>query len=126
MKREQFNPLQAQKVAAAFAPPLRVEKSTPPKAVKFTPSGGSVTVATRALPGEIEIVVSDTGMGIPADELPRLFQRFFRTEGATSTAIPGTGLGLAIAKAIVTGHGGRVSVESTEGVGTAFRVILPG
>jgi PAS domain S-box-containing protein len=95
-------------------------------AVKFTPSGGSVTVATRALPGEIEIVVSDTGMGIPADELPRLFQRFFRTEGATSTAIPGTGLGLAIAKAIVTGHGGRVSVESTEGVGTAFRVFLPG
>jgi PAS domain S-box-containing protein len=95
-------------------------------AVKFTPSEGTVTVTTVRLPGEIEIRISDTGMGIPADELPRLFQRFFRTERATSAAIPGTGLGLAIAKAIVTGHGGRICVDSTEGVGTTFSVILPG
>jgi signal transduction histidine kinase len=95
-------------------------------AIKFTPSGGSVTVATLVRPGEIEIVVSDTGMGIPATELPLLFQRFFRAERATSGAIPGTGLGLAIAKAIVVGHGGRIRVESKEGTGTTFRVILPG
>jgi PAS domain S-box-containing protein len=95
-------------------------------AIKFTPSGGSVTVATRVRPGEIEIVVSDTGMGIPANELPLLFQRFFRAERATAGAIPGTGLGLAIAKAIVSGHGGRIRVESEEGAGTTFRVILPG
>jgi signal transduction histidine kinase len=95
-------------------------------AIKFTPRGGSVTVATLVRPGEIEIVVSDTGMGIPATELPLLFQRFFRAERATAGAIPGTGLGLAIAKAIVTGHGGRIRVESEEGAGTTFRVILPG
>jgi PAS domain S-box-containing protein len=95
-------------------------------AIKFTPMGGSVTVTTRVQPGEIEIVVSDTGMGIPAIELPLLFQRFFRAERATAGAIPGTGLGLAIAKAIVSGHGGRIRVESEEGAGTTFRVILPG
>ncbi len=95
-------------------------------AIKFTPPGGRVTVATRLMPGEVEIVVSDTGMGIPEDELPLLFQRFFRAERATSGAIPGTGLGLAIAKAIVAGHGGRIRVESEVGTGTTFRVILPG
>jgi signal transduction histidine kinase len=95
-------------------------------AVKFTPPGGAVTVTTRALPGEVEILVADTGMGIPAAELPNLFRRFYRTERATATAIPGTGLGLAIAKAIVTGHGGRIRVESADGDGTTFRLILPG
>jgi PAS domain S-box-containing protein len=95
-------------------------------AIKFTPTGGDVTVATCVWPGEIEIVVADTGMGIPANELPLLFQRFFRAERATSGAIPGTGLGLAIAKAIVAGHGGRIRVESEEGAGTTFRVVLPG
>jgi PAS domain S-box-containing protein len=95
-------------------------------AIKFTPRGGRVHVTTCALPGEIEIIVSDTGMGIPANELPLLFQRFFRAERATSGAIPGTGLGLAIAKAIVTGHDGRIRVDSAEGAGTTFRVILPG
>ncbi|MDX6475327.1 MAG: hypothetical protein QOH95_838 [Gaiellaceae bacterium] len=95
-------------------------------AIKFTPSGGEVTVTTLALPGEIEIVVADTGMGIAATELPNLFQRFFRTQQATANAIPGTGLGLAIAKAIVTGHGGRIRVQSAEGAGTTFRIILPG
>jgi PAS domain S-box-containing protein len=95
-------------------------------AIKFTPAGGAVTVTTGALLGEVEIVISDTGMGIPADELPLLFQRFFRAERAMSGAIPGTGLGLAIAKAIVTAHGGRIHVESEDGAGTTFRVILPG
>ena len=95
-------------------------------AIKFTATGGRVTVTTRVEPGEIEIVVEDNGMGIPADELPKLFQRFFRAERATAGAIPGTGLGLAIAKAIVTGHGGRIRVTSEEGTGSTFRVILPG
>jgi PAS domain S-box-containing protein len=95
-------------------------------AIKFTPTGGAVRVTTRSLPAEIEIVISDTGMGIPGDELPFLFQRFFRAQRATSGAIPGTGLGLAIAKAIVAAHGGRIRVESEEGAGSTFRVILPG
>jgi PAS domain S-box-containing protein len=95
-------------------------------AIKFTPRGGTVTVTTCAYPGEIDIAIADTGIGIAASEVPHLFQRFFRTERATADAIPGTGLGLAIAKAIVTAHGGRLRVASTEGVGTTFRVILPG
>jgi PAS domain S-box-containing protein len=95
-------------------------------AIKFTPSGGSASVTTVVHPGEVEIVISDTGIGIPAEELPLLFQRFFRAERATAGAIPGTGLGLAIAKALVMGHGGRIRVESAEGAGTTFRVILPG
>ncbi len=95
-------------------------------AIKFTPEGGSVTLTTRTLPGEIEIVIADTGMGIPASELPHLFKRFFRTERATANAIPGTGLSLAIARAIVSGHGGRIRVQSTAGEGTTFRIILPG
>jgi PAS domain S-box-containing protein len=95
-------------------------------AVKFTPAGGSISVTTRALPGEIVIAVADTGMGISAAELPQLFQRFFRADRAAATAIPGTGLGLAIAKAIVAGHGGRIRVESEEGKGTTFRITLPG
>jgi signal transduction histidine kinase len=94
-------------------------------AIKFTPTGGCVTVSTRLRDDEIEIAVADTGMGIPADELPNLFQRFFRTERATAKAIPGTGLGLTIAKAIVEGHNGRVAVESTDGDGTTFRIFLP-
>jgi PAS domain S-box-containing protein len=94
-------------------------------AIKFTPEGGSVHLATRRHRDEVEIIVSDTGMGIAAAELPKLFQRFFRTERATSSATPGTGLGLAIARAIVDGHGGHIGVESEEGAGTTFRVFLP-
>jgi PAS domain S-box-containing protein len=94
-------------------------------AIKFTPAGGRVRVASAGRDGEVEITIADTGMGIAAHELPRLFQRFFRTERATAQAIPGTGLGLAIANAIVEGHGGRIDVESVEGAGTAFRVRLP-
>lgn len=96
-------------------------------AIKFTPGAGTVTVSTRndARARELELCVADTGMGIPAEDLPRLFQRFFRTERATAAAIPGTGLGLAIARAIVEGHGGRVAVESVVGAGTTFRVRLP-
>jgi signal transduction histidine kinase len=95
-------------------------------AIKFTQVGGTVTVRTLTRPGEVELIVTDTGMGIPADELPRLFQRFFRAERATMDAIPGTGLGLAIVKAIVAEHGGRVRATSEEGTGTTFRIILPG
>jgi PAS domain S-box-containing protein len=94
-------------------------------AIKFTATGGSVSVATRVFEENVEIIVSDNGMGIPANELPLLFQRFFRAERATSGAIPGTGLGLAIAKAIVTAHGGRIRVESEDGGGTTFQILLP-
>ncbi len=70
-------------------------------------------------------MVSDTGIGIPAVELGQLSTRFFRASTATRNAVPGVGLGLTITKAIVTAHGGRMSIASEEGVGTSFTVRLP-
>jgi signal transduction histidine kinase len=69
--------------------------------------------------------VADTGIGIPAADSDRLFQRFFRARNATDAAIPGTGLGLAICKGIVDAHGGDIVVESQAGEGTTVRVYLP-
>jgi PAS domain S-box-containing protein len=93
--------------------------------IKFTPPGGRVDVRIRGRRGNAVIEVRDTGMGIPADEQQHLFERFFRTSGATEQAIPGTGLGLAISKAIVHAHGGQITLTSEEGAGTTFRVSIP-
>ncbi len=93
-------------------------------AVKFTPRGGSVTVSVRSTGDGAVIDVRDTGIGIPADEMPRIFERFYR--GAQSEArSTGSGLGLAIVKSIVDMHSGRVMVESRPGGGSIFRVVLP-
>jgi signal transduction histidine kinase len=95
-------------------------------ALKFTPAGGTVTARTaHDDDGKVSVEVEDTGIGIPAAEQDRLFQRFFRSSTATEQAIPGTGLGLVIAKAIVEGHGGSISLRSVVGEGTCFRVELP-
>jgi signal transduction histidine kinase len=92
-------------------------------AVKFTPESGTVTV-TLASNGEgVHFEIADTGVGIPADEVEKLFDRFFRA--STSGVVRGTGLGLSIVKSIVDVHGGTIRVESTEGVGTTFVVDLP-
>ncbi|QBR92675.1 ATP-binding protein [Nocardioides euryhalodurans] len=93
--------------------------------VKFTPDGGRVELVVRERIDSVEIVVLDTGMGIPADEQDQLFTRFFRASTATAQAIQGTGLGLTIVQAIVERHGGQVSVSSSEGVGTTVAVSLP-
>ncbi len=95
-------------------------------ALKFTPPGGRVSLRAHTRADEIVLEVSDTGIGIPASEQRRLFTRFYRTSSAVAAAIPGTGLGLAITAMIVERHRGRVSVESREGAGSTFRVILPG
>ncbi|MET0838749.1 MAG: ATP-binding protein, partial [Marmoricola sp.] len=94
-------------------------------AVKFTPDGGRVELQLRTLTENTEIVISDTGMGIPEDEQPLLFTRFVRSSTATERAIQGTGLGLTIVKAIVALHGGRISVESAQHRGTTVTVTLP-
>jgi signal transduction histidine kinase len=94
-------------------------------ALKFTPEGGSVSVQTSSEGDHIAVEVTDTGIGIALEDQPRLFERFYRTTAAAQQAIPGTGLGLAIVKAIVEAHGGRITVSSTEGYGTTFRVELP-
>lgn len=94
-------------------------------ALKFTPSGGTVTVSLRPDGEQAVIAVTDTGIGIPAVELSQLSQRFFRASTATRNAVPGVGLGLTITKAIVTAHGGRLDVASEEGVGTSISIVLP-
>jgi two-component system phosphate regulon sensor histidine kinase PhoR len=92
-------------------------------AIKFTPPGGEVTISATAGEGEVIISVRDTGVGIPADDLPRIFERFYKADRARSGG--GTGLGLAIAKHIVLAHGGRIWAESVEGRGSTFYVALP-
>lgn len=94
-------------------------------ALKFTPPGGRVDVRVAAGTGTVVIEVSDTGIGISASEQGRLFERFYRTAAAESGAIPGTGLGLAISKMIVEAHGGTIWVESDEGRGARFSLVLP-
>jgi two-component system, sensor histidine kinase and response regulator len=94
-------------------------------AVKFTPPGGRVEVRVGESDSQAMVTVSDTGMGIPAADLERVFERFYRTAAATRQMVPGTGLGLAIAKAIVEAHNGSISVDSSEGLGSTFTVLLP-
>jgi two-component system phosphate regulon sensor histidine kinase PhoR len=92
-------------------------------AIKFTPPGGGVEVLAKMSQDEVVISVRDTGVGIPADDLPRIFERFYKADRARSGG--GTGLGLAIAKHIVLAHGGRIWAESVEGRGSTFYVALP-
>jgi len=94
-------------------------------AIKFTPRGGRVTLTLGSDAEHVRISISDTGVGIPADEVEQLFTRFFRASTARRNAIPGVGLGLVITNAIVVAHGGEISVESEEGVGTTFTLTLP-
>jgi two-component system phosphate regulon sensor histidine kinase PhoR len=93
-------------------------------AIKFTPAGGRIDVRISQAGRETTIEVADTGIGIPAEELERLFERFYKSDRARRSE--GTGLGLAIAKHIVQAHGGTITVESEEGHGSTFRIVLPG
>jgi two-component system phosphate regulon sensor histidine kinase PhoR len=94
-------------------------------AVKYTPEGGRITIEAKAFEDEIEISVSDTGIGIPSKDLPRIFERFYRVDRARSREVGGTGLGLSIVKHIVEAHGGIVRVDSEIGKGAKFAVVLP-
>jgi signal transduction histidine kinase len=94
-------------------------------AVKLTPAPGEVRLSVRAAGDRAEVRVSDTGPGIAPDELPHLFDRFYRTEASMRAATPGTGLGLTIARSLVEAHGGTLTVESTLGGGSTFVVSLP-
>ncbi len=97
--------------------------------IKYTPSGGRVTVRARRGSGPqadmVEIAVEDSGVGVPAHDLPRLTERFFRVDKARSRELGGTGLGLAIVKHIVQGHGGALHIASALGEGTTVTAYLP-
>ena len=94
-------------------------------AVRFTPSGGAVTVSAHRHDGSVEVQVADTGVGIPPEHLPRLFERFYRADPARSREDGGTGIGLAIARSVVEAHGGHIRAESRLGKGSVFTFDLP-
>ncbi len=93
-------------------------------AIKYSPSGGEVRVSVHPHPEGVELVVSDEGIGIPREQLPKLFERFYRAANS-SVSYGGLGLGLYITRDIVDRHGGRIWAESVEGQGSQFHVVLP-
>jgi signal transduction histidine kinase len=93
-------------------------------ALKYSPAGGRVRVGVSRDAGEAVINVSDEGIGIPPEEVARIFEPFRRVPGVADT-IPGTGLGLSVARRIVEAHGGSIGVTSQPGVGSTFSVRLP-
>jgi signal transduction histidine kinase len=92
-------------------------------AVKYTPEGGNVTVRVEEENGGVALAVSDTGVGIPEDQLPLIFERFHRADPSRSEG--GAGLGLSIARQIAESHGGQIRAESTPGTGSTFTLLLP-
>jgi signal transduction histidine kinase len=94
-------------------------------ACKLTPPEGPIRLRVAAQPGEVLLEVVDSGVGIPADKLPRIFEKFFQVDNEAQPRSAGSGLGLAIAREIVEGHGGTISASSKPGRGTTFRVVLP-
>jgi signal transduction histidine kinase len=93
-------------------------------AVKYTPEGGSVTVTVKEEDDSVALAVTDTGVGVPEDQLPLVFERFFRADA--SRAEEGVGLGLSIARQIAEAHGGTIEATSKVGVGSTFVLLLPG
>ena len=94
-------------------------------AIKYSPMGGTITVTAQHEGQQIAITVTDEGVGIPVDDLPHVFDRFYRATNVPQTTISGLGLGLYLVKEFVEMHGGMVDVQSTVGQGTTFRVTLP-
>ena len=94
-------------------------------AIKYTPPGGKVTVNGGASNRQASITVSDTGIGIPAEHLPHVFERFYRVDPSRSLETDGNGLGLAICRSIAESHSGRLEIDSTFGSGTRVTLVLP-
>ena len=128
-ERERVDVVLANASLAGEWDPKRVEQvlaNLVGNALKYSPDGARVGVAVERGAAAIEVAISDRGLGIPAAELPRLFQRFYRTPQALASGLPGTGLGLYVCAGIIAAHGGRLWAESPgEGQGATFRFTLP-
>jgi signal transduction histidine kinase len=94
-------------------------------ALKYTPQGGAVTIQLQTDPSALTFAVQDSGIGIPKNDLPRLFEKFYRGTNREALAQRGTGLGLAIVKSIAERHGGKVWAESEPGKGSTFHLQIP-
>ncbi len=117
----------AHEVNLSFNPGLlyRAISNLLSNAIKYTPNGGRITVRWTQSVDTVSFEVEDTGVGIPPEDLQRVFERFYRADKARSRTIGGTGLGLAIVKHLVQAMKGQVRASSTVGKGTTFRVTLP-
>ncbi len=94
-------------------------------AINYSPDGGAVKMAALSRGDYVEVLVSDTGIGIDPEEIPKIFDKFYRVKDPKARQVIGTGLGLAIVKGIIDAHHGTVEVESRLGTGTTFRILLP-
>jgi signal transduction histidine kinase len=94
-------------------------------AIKYTPEGGRIQVRMRRQNGQVLVSIADTGLGIPADALPRIGEEFFRAENARQSQVIGTGLGLSIVQELMGNFGGSMAVDSVEGQGTTVNLRLP-
>jgi len=94
-------------------------------AINYSPDGGQVTITAKGTSGYVEIKIRDTGIGIPQEELPKIFDKFYRVKHPKTRTVMGTGLGLSIVKGVVEAHRGSIEVESVLGQGTTFRILLP-
>ena len=114
-------------------PPIRADRKDMQRlftnlidnAIKYNVAGGSVAISGTVQGGFLRVQVRDTGVGIRPEDLPRIYDEFFRAEDTRTREIRGTGLGLAITRKIVESHQGRIEVESMPGAGTTFTVFLP-
>jgi len=119
-KLENMRPIQAD--------PKRIEEvfsNLITNAINYSPEGGIVTVSAHCLSDYMEIRITDTGVGIPESEIPKIFDKFYRVKDPKTRKVMGTGLGLSIVKGIIEAHNGTIEVESVQGEGTTFRILLP-
>jgi two-component system NtrC family sensor kinase len=113
-------------VSPVYANPIQMRQLVEnllDNAIKFTPAGGLITIRTGVAQNQVVVQFMDTGVGIPASDLPYIFDKFYRS--SSSGDVPGTGLGLSIVRSIVENHNGRIWVDSTVGIGSTFTVVLP-
>ncbi|WP_408646599.1 sensor histidine kinase [Vallitalea okinawensis] len=103
----------------------QVIKNIISNAVKYSPEDATIKLNMRQHFDMVQIIIEDDGLGIPEEDLPRIFERFYRVDKARSRAMGGTGLGLAIVKEIVEHHGGHITVDSVYGKGSTFCINLP-
>jgi len=94
-------------------------------AIKFSRPNSEISIAVQSVDGKVRITIADSGVGIPSEDLPRIFERFYRVDKARSRDVGGTGLGLSIVKHVVEQMGGTVAVDSRLGEGSRFTIVVP-
>jgi two-component system phosphate regulon sensor histidine kinase PhoR len=128
LKKQSLNPQVAPDLPPVWGNPLRlgqVVSNLVGNAVKYTPEGGQITVSVTQEDGHVAVAVADDGIGIPAADLPHIFDKFYRVKNAQTDGIVGTGLGLSLVRSIVEKHQGRIWVRSQAGQGSTFTFVLP-